>query len=237
MSDASIPLLSRQSGLLETAQIISNNIANASTPGYKSEGTVFSEYIKATGPETPSLSMGHLTGQTVDFTPGAMRQTGGTFDLALSGPGFFKVMTEEGPRLTRAGSFVLNEEGVLTDVAGHPVTDDAGGELQFPPDAVTISIAGDGTISVDEEIFGIVGVFEPTGDMQRVGQNMWLSPDGDQPIVEPSIVQGAVEMSNVDPVLEFANLIHTQRLFEAGQNIVEQDNERLQKLINALRQE
>ena len=237
MSDASIPLLTRQSGLLETTQIIANNIANASTPGYKTEGTIFAEFIKAGGEDYPSISMGELKGRSIDFAPGAVRQTGGTFDLALPGEGFFKVLTPQGERLTRAGAFQLNNEGVLTDAHGYSVLDDGGGEIQFLPDATNIAIAQDGTISVDGEVFGIVGVYEPLGEMQRAGLNLWFSDEGDQLIEEPTVIQGAIEQSNVDPVAELAQLIYAQRLFEAGQGVVEQENDRLSKLINALRQE
>lgn len=234
---SSIPLLTRQSGLLEMTQIIANNIANASTPGYKAEGTIFSEYVKAAGQGNPSLSMGTLAGRTMDFSPGAMRETGGTFDLGLAGPGFFKIQTPDGERLTRAGSFLLNADGLLVDPNGFPVTDDGGGEIQIPPDAVNVGVARDGTISVDGEVFGLVGVFQPKGELQRAGQNLWVSPDGDQAIEEPAILQGVIEQSNVDPVLEFSRLIHAQRMFEAGQNVIDQDSERLNKLIQALRQQ
>lgn len=237
MTDASIPMLPRQSGLLETAQIIANNIANASTPGYKSEGVIFSEYVKAAGEDTPSLSMGHLKARSIDFSPGAMRQTGGTFDLALAGPGFFKVQAPDGERLTRAGNFLMDPDGALVTTQGYPVTDDSGGEIALPLDATNIAIARDGTLSVDGEIFGLVGVFEPNGEMRRVGQNLWVSDEGDRVLENPAILQGSIEQSNVDPVLEFARLIEAQRQFEAGQNAVTQENERLEKLINAIRQQ
>ena len=237
MSDASIPMLSRQSGLLETAQIIANNIANASTPGYKSEGVIFSEYVKAAGEGNPSLSMGHLTARSVDFTPGVLRKTGGTFDLALSGEGFFKVLTPEGERLTRAGVFLLNPEGTVVDPNGFPLTDNGGGEIALPLDATNIAIASDGTLSVNGEIFGQVGAFTPNGEMRRAGLNLWISDEGTTAIEEPTIVQGSIEQSNVNPVLEFARLIEAQRQFEAGQNAVQQENERLEKLINAIRQQ
>lgn len=236
MTDTSVPLLSRQSGLLENAQIIANNIANASTPGYKSEGAIFSEYIKAAGEGNLSLSMGQLKARSIDFTSGAMRQTGGTFDLAIAGEGFFKVQTPAGERLTRAGTFLLDLDGRMVTPEGFAVTDDGGGEILLPPDAQSVVIARDGTLSVDGDVFGLVGVFIPNGEMQRAGQNLWVSPEGDTPMENPGIVQGALEQSNVNPVLEFANLIHVQRVFEAGQNIVTQENDRLEKLISAIRQ-
>lgn len=235
MVDNTIPLLPRQTGLLDSARAIANNIANASTPGFKAEGTVFAEYVALAGAGGPSLSMGELVAQTTDFTPGAMKTTGGTFDFALAGEGFFKVQTPAGDRLTRAGVFSLDPDGILVDMAGNQVADDGGAPIQIPPDAVEINVARDGTISVDGEIFGFLGVYVPDGQVVREGSNLWRSVDGDRLLEEPQVIQGAVEQSNVDPVLEFAKLISTQREFEAGQTLTEQEHQRLSELIDAIR--
>lgn len=235
MIDNSIASLPRQTGLIEATQIIANNIANASTPGYKSEGTIFAEYVAGAGGKNPSLSMGHLVGHSTDFTNGSIRQTGGTFDLAIEGAGFFKIALPNGTALTRAGAFQLGPEGTLVTAEGFPVVDQGGGPLEFPTDAVSISISRDGTISVDGEIFGAIGVFEPVGEMTRLGNNQWLPVGGDRPVETPNILQGAIEQSNVSPVEEFATLIAVQRLFEAGQTLAEQEHDRLSSLIDAIR--
>lgn len=234
--DNSIALLSRQSGLLEAAQVISNNIANASTPGYKAEGTIFSEHVAAAGSNNPSLSMGHLTAHSTDFTSGSLKKTDAPFDLAIDGAGFFKLNTAEGPRLTRAGAFSLDAEGMLVDMSGNPVVDEGGSAVEIPPDASTVSVARDGTISVDGELFGNIGVFEPVGEPVRAGNNYWEAPEGDRPVETVSVLQGFVEQSNVSPVAEFANLIMAQRLFEAGQTLTEQEHSRLTSLVEAIRQ-
>ncbi len=235
--DNSVALLARQSGLLKTTQIIANNIANASTAGFKAEGTIFSEYVAAAGADNPSLSMGHLVAHSTDFSAGSMKKTDGVFDLAINGQGFFKVNTPQGPMLTKAGAFRLDAEGLLVDAIGNNVVDEGGSAVQIPPDAVTVAVAIDGTISVDGELFGNIGVFEPQGDMDRVGNNYWVSLDGDQPVEFPSVLQGFLEQSNVSPVAEMANLIMAQRLFDAGQTVTEQEHERLTSLINAIRQQ
>ena len=233
--DNSISMLSRQSGLLEATEMLANNIANASTPGYKGEGTIFAEHIAVTGADNPSLSMGHLIAHSTDFTGGPMRQTGATFDLAIQGEGFFKITTPGGDRLTRAGAFHLDAEGALVDSLGHRVADDGGAPIEIPPDAVSVIIAQDGSVSVDGELFANIGVYEPAGEMQRVGNNYWVSPEGSRVMEEPTVLQGVLEGSNVSPVQEFAKLIHTQRLFEAGQTLIDQENDRLESLIDAIR--
>ncbi|WOI52691.1 flagellar hook-basal body complex protein [Parvularcula sp. LCG005] len=237
MGDNSITSLPRQSGLLETAQIIANNIANASTPGFKAEGPIFAEYVSASANRQPSTSIGHLVGHSTDFSGGAFEKTGNTFDFGIEGDGFFKVTTPGGDRLTRAGVFQLDPNGMIADAMGNTLQDEGGSAIQIPPDAVSIAVARDGTLSVDGEIFGNVGVFEPIGEMERAGANQWVALDGDRLKGDATILQGFVEQSNVSPVLEFAKLISAQRLYEAGQTMAEQEHDRLSSLINAIRQQ
>ncbi|WP_031554760.1 flagellar hook-basal body complex protein [Parvularcula oceani] len=234
--DASIATLSRQTGLLQTVSTIANNIANASTPGYKSEGTVFSEYIRRTGPDSHSLSMGRLSAQTTDFSSGSLRKTGGDFDYAIDGTGFFKVATPDGDRLTRAGRFMLDLDGQIVDPNGAPVLDGGGAPIEIPQDATVIAVGRDGTLSIDGEPYGDIGVFEPVGQPERAGNNYWTAPGGDRPVEEPNVLQGFAEQSNVSPVSEFAALIAAQRNFDAGQTLTEQEHERLSALIAAIRQ-
>lgn len=234
MGDNSITSLPRQSGLLQATEMIANNIANASTPGYKTEGTIFAEYVAGAGTD-PSISMGHLVGHSTDFSTGSMRKTDAPFDLGISGEGYFKVQTPNGDRLTRAGVFQLDADGALIDPLGHAVLDDGGAPIEIPPDAVQVSIARDGTISIDGEIFGTIGVFAPRGEMLRAGNNLWDPVDGDEVMEFPKVLQGFVEQSNVSPVAEFAKLIMAQRYFEAGQNLAEQEHQRLSSLIDAIR--
>lgn len=237
MGDNSIASLPRQMGLFEATQIIANNIANASTPGYKAEGTIFAEHVARAGYDNPSLSMGHLIGHSTDFSGGAMLNTGNTFDLAIDGPGFFKINIGDGTRLTRAGAFQLDGDGMVVDAMGNPVVDEGGSAIQIPPDSVQVSVAKDGTLSVDGEIFSQIGVFRPNGEPVRAGSNYWEAPEGDVAVEEPIVLQGFLEQSNVSMVAEFAKLIATQRLFEAGQNLAEQEHDRLTSLVNAIRQQ
>lgn len=233
--DGTVALLPRQTGLLETADIIANNIANASTPGFKAEGVIFSEFIAAAGPRNGSVSMGRLAAHTTDFGTGAMKLTGGKFDVAINGPGYFKVDTEGGERLTRAGVFRLDVQGYLTDVGGNPVLSDGGDPVTLPPETSNITITPEGAVVADGEQVGNIGVFLPVGEMERAGNNHWIAPGGDELVDNPVVVQGMVEQSNVSPVAEFAKLIATQRLFEMGQNLAEQEHDRLGKLIDAIR--
>ena len=91
MEGASYATLSRQAGLLREMQVVANNIANASTTGYRRAGLVFSEYIKGEG--TGAISMGHAGAHMTEMAQGPLNQTGGTFDFAIEGDGFFLIDT------------------------------------------------------------------------------------------------------------------------------------------------
>ena len=89
MSNAIYTTLTRQDGLLREMQVIANNVANSSTTGYKSNHAIFAEHIAAVNGEGDSVSMGSLSGHSHDLSQGAMKHTGGQFDLAIHGEGFF----------------------------------------------------------------------------------------------------------------------------------------------------
>lgn len=246
MNDTGYINISRQAGLLRELSMIANNIANISTTGYRREGAVFSEYVKAQGKaqatnglssSQDSTSIGNLAGHFSDFTSGDIKKTGGTFDLAIDGDGFFSVGTPDGPFLTRAGNFMLNKDGALITPAGYNVLDDAGSPIQIPPGATAVAIAGDGTISADGSPVGRIGVLTaPQGEISRIGDNLLMAEGGGQPSPEARVLQGFLEGSNVNPVLEIARLIEVQRSYEVGQKLLDIDNDRISKVITAMRQ-
>lgn len=237
MPDNSVPTLARQSGLMEAAQMIANNIANSSTPGYKAESTIFAEYVSAGRSTLGSLSMGHLKAHATDTSGGALERTGGSLDFAIDGAGFFKIDTVQGERLSRAGIFQIDVDGNLIDMMGGQVLDSGGGQIAIPQEATQISVAKDGTISADGVIVAQIGVYQPNGELERAGNNYWFAREGDQVLETPSVLQGFVEQSNVSPVQEFAKLMLTQRMFEAGQTMMEQEHDRLSSVIEAIRQQ
>ena len=235
--------LSRQSGLMRELSVIANNIANSDTTGYKRESTVFSEYIKSvaqTGPsDTPqnSISMGRLGAHVSHFESGAIRQTGGSLDVALDGDGFFTVETPQGERLTRAGHFITDAEGTLVMPNGYPVLDDGGGQIQIPLEVNLLAIGGDGTISADGVEIARLGVVTSDATLlTREGQNLWIAGAGTEPLETPKIIQGFLEGSNVQPVNEIARMIEVQRHYDAGQKLLDQENERIKSVISTIRQ-
>lgn len=235
MSNPIYAAISRQDGLSLEMRMIANNLANSSTTGYKSDKAVFSEYIVATGQQNDSLSMGRLASDTIQLDQGSLRFTGGQFDVALQGEGFFSVETDRGVRLTRAGHFQLNAEGTLIDQNGYPVMNAGGAAITIPPEATKITISNDGTISADGAIVDQLGVVQTDGPLLRDADTLFIAQDGTQPLANAQMLQGALEQSNVSPVLEVARMIEVQRAYEAGQAMMDREDQRLTQLISAVR--
>lgn len=235
MSNSIYATISRQDGLLKELQVVANNIANANTTGYKTDRAVFAEYLVSTGLDTPSLSMGALAGHSFDLTQGTVKFTGSQFDVAIQGDGFFALQTPAGERLTRAGAFQISADGQLITPDGAAVLDSGNTPIQVPPEATNIAIAGDGAISADGELIGQIGVFRPTGQLQRDTDTRFTAQGGTEAIETPSVLQGALEQSNVSPVLEMARMIEVQRAYEAGQNVLEEEHQRITQFISTVR--
>ena len=125
MSNLSYVLLSRQAALTRELDNIANNISNANTTGFRRDASIFTEFVNAIRGE-PSVSQTRFGARSIDTEQGEMIESGGTLDLAIEGKGFFGVITPAGLRLTRAGAFLLNEEGVLTTRSGFPVAGGSG---------------------------------------------------------------------------------------------------------------
>ncbi len=235
--------LSRQSGLLKQLDIIANNIANSGTTGYKSEGAVFTEFVKAASgggnvnSPRESMSIGRLGAHVSHFESGELQKTGGPMDLAIDGEGFFLVETPGGQRVTRAGHFMTDQDGILINTDGHAVLDDAGGRIQIPLSVNILAIGGDGTLSADGVELGRLGIVTASPQsLTREGNNLWASAQGYVPVETPRIVQGFLEASNVQPVAEIAKMIEVQRHYDAGQKLMEIEDDRIKSVITTLRQ-
>lgn len=227
--------LTRQSGLMREMQVVANNIANAATTGFRQEGVVFSEYVKGIQ-GGGSLSMGHGNVRQTSFVQGALQETGGTFDFAIEGAGFFLIETPDGERLTRAGSFSPNGEGDLVTFDGYRVLDAGGAPIFIPPNAETIGVGSDGTISADGDFVGQIAVVVPSEPrmMERANGVMFRADEGFEPAETARVMQGFVEGSNVDPISQLARMIEVQRAYEMGQSFLDSEDERVRRAMDAM---
>jgi len=236
MDNAGYTTLGRQSGLLAEMQAVANNIANLSTAGFRKEGVIFAEHVAALGGDEPSLSMAHASARIVDLQQGPLTKTGGTFDFAIEGEGFFLIETPEGNQLTRAGSFTPSAEGELVTPDGHRLLDGGAAPVFVPPGAGTVALAADGTLSADGTPVAQIGLFAPTdpNGLRHRGGTRFDAEAGVEPIEGAAILQGYVESSNVNAVEEIARMIEVQRAYELGQTFLDREDERIRGVISAL---
>lgn len=222
--------------------VTANNLANANTPGFRTERVQFSEWIdrqQGTGQVRGSASISYMQDRATwrEMQAGTVTHTGNPYDLALSGDGYFTVSTANGPRLTRDGRFGPMPSGVLADTAGNPVLDVNGRPIQIPPTETNVTIAGDGTISSADGVpLGKIGVVRPADPMALTaeGSTHLVANTPTTPVTQPGLVQGAVEDSNVEPVLELTRMISTQRQFQFATQLVQAESDRQQSAIQKI---
>ncbi|NGM52105.1 MULTISPECIES: flagellar basal-body rod protein FlgF [Caulobacter] len=224
--------LSRQMTLRRELDIVANNIANANTTGFKVE-----DLMVRTEPAKPARTAGGPApikfvlddGVVRDFTPGALNQTGGTFDLAIENQGFFKVSTGEGERYTRDGRFTTNPEGVLTTQEGAPVLDDGGGQITIDPELGPVSIGRDGIVTQGQVRVGKIGVarFSDLASLRKDGDNLYRNVGNETPqsATDAIIHQGMLEGSNVQPIQQITKLIEVSRAYESIAKMMDQTAE------------
>jgi flagellar basal-body rod protein FlgF len=199
---------------------IANDLANASTPGYKADRTAqrtFNDLLLANsatgatvGPQSTAVQVDTIE---TDFTPAPLRQTGEPLDFAISGDGFFAVQTARGVRYTRNGQFGLDAQARLVTARGEPVLD-ANGR------AIT---ATDG--KVDPRRLGVFNVTNPRkeGDSLVAGNAAGAAAG--------SVQSGALEGSGADPARSMVDMIASMRAFEAGQKVIQTIDETLGKAV------
>lgn len=234
MDSAVYATLTRQSGLMREMQVVAHNIANLGTAGFRREGVVFSEHVERmdTG---PSLSMAFATGRQIDLSEGTLAQTGGTFDFAIRGEGFFLVETPQGQRLTRAGNFTPNAAGELVTPDGHRLLDAGAAPVFVPPDAGPVTLGQDGTLSAGARPLAQIGLWQPADPLALRHEAGTLFEGGEvEPAEGATLLQGFVEESNVEPVTEIARMIEVQRAYEQGQAFLAREDERVRGVIQTL---
>ena len=234
MDAAGYTALTRQSGLMREMQVVANNIANISTTGFRREGVVFEEYV-ARMDAGPSLSMANASGRVVDLTQAGISETGAAFDFAIQGDGFFLIETPQGERLTRAGSFTPSDAGELVTNDGYRLLDQGGAPVFVPPTARSVAVARDGTVSADGAPVARIGLWQPTdpSSLQHQAGTMF-SANGVEPTDQGTIMQGFLEDSNVNPVMEIARMIEVQRAYELGQSFMDQEDKRVRAVVETL---
>ncbi|HPL62857.1 MAG TPA: flagellar basal-body rod protein FlgF [Syntrophales bacterium] len=201
---------------------MAHNIANIHTPGYKTERLFYLvEHVE--DPFTRERKLSYIPKTCIDFTPGAMQQTGNPLDMALQGEGFFAVRSPEGEIYTRRGNFTLNRNNELVTQEGYYVLGESG---PITIQGVDIKIGEKGGISADGTDVGklkIVRFKNKEALSKRQGcyfENSGENPPVPEPDPEPGVRSGNVENSNVQALREMIEMINIQRSIESYQKVI-----------------
>ncbi len=235
MDLASNVALSRMDADMRAMSVIANNIANASTPGYKAELVQFTDWLgRQSGDDVPrggrQVAFAQDRSTWRDNAPGPLRHTANPLDLGLSGDGYFTVNTTRGPRLTRDGRFGILPNGTIADSAGDPLLDANGQPINLSPTDTNLAVAGDGTLSSQNGRIAKIGVVVPRDPRALTAEGGMLDR-ADTPTsqaTQPRIVQGSIEDSNVAPITQVSRMLEQSRQFAyLGQFLqAESDRER-----------
>ena len=236
MDSAGYTSLTRMVGLNREMQAIANNIANVSTTGFRKEGLIFSEYISDLEQGEDSLSMAEGNVRLTNDSQGPLTPTGGAYDFAIEGDGFFMIDTPDGQALTRAGAFTTNDQGELTTHDGYRLLDNGGAAIFIPPDAQTVAVSSDGTLSADGLPLSQIGLYMPEdpNTLTRTNGVRFMTTGAIIPQENAVILQGYVENSNVNAITEVARMIEVQHAYTMGQKFMEQEHDRIQSVISTL---
>lgn len=230
--------------------IISNNLANMNTHGYKADRLLFKTYLQkadAAGavPPTPDqIKAGTAINKTddiaymigsqsyTDYEQGSLQKTGNSFDLALDGNGFMAVQTPMGERFTRGGAFKIDSEGDLVTADGYKVSEQKGGVIHVGNEQ--FAVQEDGRVTTSDGAAGYLKVvdFADRAQLKKAGQNLFVAAEGMKP--EPpaaNVKQGYLESSNINPVVEMTRMITALRTYEAFQKTIHSNDDMTSRLI------
>jgi len=214
---------------------IANNLANASTVGYRAERNVFSSILADAGnagnsPLSRAMNnFGILSGTSLDQTQGALQKTGNELDMAIEGPGYFVVQTASGPMYTRNGAFQVSAKGQLVTSSGDAVMGDRGVINMMPG---PVSVSADGTISSNGAVTGKLRVveFPSSTKLSSQGNSYYSAPANTAAQATGSDVrQGMLESSNVNPIVAVVELVTAQRTAEMMQRALSMFNSEIDK--------
>ncbi len=240
--------------------VLTHNIDNLETPGFKQILTSMDDFIttpvsttsrSVNLPDLPAvlrskgfnkltrigdLGLGVMSGEEkTDFGEGSVQITNRDLDVAVLGKGFFRVQTDAGERFTKDGRFIKDSTGILKTVEGYNVLAEGGGTITLPTGA--IGIANDGQITVDGVDVAKLGIayFEdPATSLTRDGANTFTGTGAQTGSTEVSVQQYALESSNADLTQIMTQMIQVNRAYEAAQRLVQQQDSLLGQSISTL---
>jgi flagellar basal-body rod protein FlgF len=235
--------LSRMIALQRQTEMTAHNMANANTPGFKAARMVFGDYLltqhrvaQPAGARTIQFVQDRASHR--DHAASPMARSGNSLDIALASDGFLAFATPRGERYGRNGRLTLDPDGRITSSEGFPVLSTTGQPLVVAPNEPSITIAADGSVSTPNGEIGRLRVvrFAEPQKLIAEGATLYRAAEGQEPepVAQPQVLQGMIEESNVNPILELTMLMGQQREFEFAAQFVEREGERRQQAIDRI---
>jgi len=236
-------------------QVLSHNVANLETPGFKQIMKSLDDFVQTAVPSVnglrgpmsgisvgaPLYSLGEIglgvevSPDQTDFNQGGIINSDNPFDLAISGAGFFRLRTPDGERYTRDGRFLKDASGQLVNVAGYPLLSTAGQPITLPEGMVSIN--PDGTVMVNNQVvgqIGLAGFLDPDAELVRGDNNTFQAAGAPTDTAVGTIQQNALEMSNANPTQLMTQMVEAARFYQAAQQMVQNQDEMLGQAIVSL---
>lgn len=261
MRQAEFSLVSGAQSQEQLMDVLTNNLANVDTPGFKKDRLTFRTYLPHTewlrkvpedrpgfnqtpwgefpkpwgiaGADVPHVGVDEIH---VRYEQGSFRATGNPLDLAINGDGFFRVSTPRATLLTRNGRFTIDGGGFLVTHEGYKVLSATGRPIRIPqtlPGAIRVQ--SDGTIFKGNSAIGTVGLVTPTGGTEglaKQGDGLFEAKDSVRPVLSPRIMDGGYEGSNVNGTYEMVRMIEAMRSFETHLKALKTLNDLTRRTVN-----
>jgi flagellar basal body rod protein FlgG len=240
MAEVTTQISSSINALTQEFDIITHNLANVSTVGYKRRCNAFSKSLESQKTGQHSYSPGGIEVESaIDFSQGNIIETGRDLDFALYGRGFFVIETPSGPLYTRNGVFRTNQNGQIVDLSGRIVTGSAG-PITIPANILPsqLSVTGDGSISAGEVTIGkfrLVDFQDNENKLVPAGENCCRMPQKDiTPVTAENIIvkHRYQEASNVNMIDELVDMLMVSRLYEANMKFVAAQKETASSILS-----
>jgi flagellar basal-body rod protein FlgF len=230
-----IVALSRQISVLDQMDVIANNIANMSTGAYKAERVMFKDYVARTQSGEPVV-FPQQSGIHRIYNPGPIERTSNPLDVALRGDGYLVVQSPNGPRYTRNGHLSLDAQGQIVGPQGYPVLDSGDRPFVIDTEVKNISIGKDGSVSADDRQLGKLKMvtFDNPQALKRQGATLFKTDAPAKPSTETEVLQGHVEGSNIEPILEVTRFMNASGFYQSSKKIIDEEHDRQRRAIQQL---
>jgi flagellar basal-body rod protein FlgF len=239
--------LSKQTAMVRDMDVIANNIANSSTNGYRGEHIMFQEYLARTGSigQREKTSFAQDIGNYRDTHDGPMVQTNNELDLALHGEGYMVVGDPGQELFSRTGTFHLDANRQVVTSDGYPLLQENGRSITIPAGATRILVSGDGVVTTAISGDGVAAAQTEVGRirlvrfasdqaMRSAGNGMYATDQSPLPATETKVTQGALEGSNIQPVIEVTRMLQMSRDYQSIQNMLDAEHTRQKDAVDRI---